>query len=77
MTGCNDRRHSTGSKDTGEVIVNMAVAISALDLYEKCFQQTIKDNITAENIPSISWYKFQFWPKDATAKNSYELYRSF
>ena len=48
----------------------MAVAISALDLYEKSYQQAMKDNIAAENIPSFSWFKFQFWPKDSTTKTA-------
>ena len=30
----------------------------------------MKDNIAAENIPSFSWFKFQFWPKDATTKTA-------
>ena len=48
MTGCDDLRHSSSSNETGEVIVNMAVAISAPDLYEKCCQQAMKDNIAAD-----------------------------
>ena len=49
----------------------MAIAISAPDLYEKCCQQAMKDNIAAENIPSFSWFKFQFLAQKCLNENSY------
>lgn len=42
----------------------MAIAISARDLYKKCQTAALKDNVS--DVPSYSWFKFQFWPKDTT-----------
>ena len=42
LTAVNDRRHSEGFINTGEIVVNMAIAISARDLYEKIKPEGIK-----------------------------------
>ena len=52
--------------ETGEVVVNFAIAISAPDLYKQCSDEAKKSNLTESQIPSFSWFKFQFWPKDTT-----------
>ena len=49
-----------------EVVVNMAIAISARDLYDKIKIEGINQELTEEEIPSLSWFKFQFWSKDCT-----------
>ena len=57
MTEVNDRRHATALMETGDLVVNMALVISAPDLHKK---------LTAKEMPSLSWFKLQFCPKDAT-----------
>ena len=64
LTAVNDCRHRPGFKETGEGIVNMAVAISAPSLYQKWKTEALK-SLSEEEIPSLSWFKFQFWPKDS------------
>ena len=55
MTAVDDRRHTTGSVETGE-------AISAPDFYKKCYQEAEKSGLTAAEMLSLSWFKLQFWP---------------
>ena len=62
MTAVDDRRHATASAKTGEVVVNMALAITASDLYKKCYQEAEKAGLTAEEMLSLSWFKLQFFP---------------
>ena len=66
LTAVDDRRHTQGSTTSGEVVVNMAIAISAHDLYDKCKNAYLKKQLPENEIPSFSWFKFQFWPKDST-----------
>ena len=66
MTAVNDWRHATASMETGDLVVNMALVISAPDLHKKCFQEAEKAGLTAEEMPSLSWFKLQFCPKNAT-----------
>ena len=42
----------------------MAVAISAPDLYKKCKEAAIAPGFREDEIPALSTFKFQFWPKD-------------
>ena len=70
MTAVDDRRHTQGSTLTGEVVVNMAIAISARDLYNQCKESAFSENLTDADIPSFSWFKFQFWPKDCTTHSA-------
>ena len=70
LTAVNDWRHSEGFINTGEVVVNMAIAISARDLYENIKVEGIKQGLTEEEFPSFSWFKFQFWPKDCTTHSA-------
>ena len=70
LTAVNDRHHSEGFINTGEVVVNMAIAISARDLYEKIKVEGIKQGLTKEEFPSFSWFKFKFWPKDCTTHSA-------
>ena len=58
----NDRRHAETTD--GEVVSNMALAISARDLYEQCVKAANERDINEEDIPSLSWFRFQFWPKN-------------
>ena len=62
MTAVDDLRHATASAKTGEVVVNMALAITASDLYKKCYQEAEKAGLTAEEMLSLSWFKLQFFP---------------
>ena len=57
-----DRRHA--AEMDGEVVLNMAFALSARDLYQQCVDQAKKENLLDEQIPSLSWFRFQFWPKN-------------
>ena len=70
MTTVDDRRHATASMKTRDVVVNMTLAISAPDLHKKCCQEAEKAGLTAEEMPSLSWFKLQFWPKDATTHSA-------
>ena len=36
LTAVDDRRHTQGSTTSGDIVVNMAIAISARNLYDKC-----------------------------------------
>ena len=54
-TVVNDRRHADTTPD-GEVNVN----ISARQLYEICVKETKNNSTMEENIPSLSWFRFQF-----------------
>ena len=64
LTTVNDRRHSEMTEN-GNVIINLALALSVRDLYEKCKVYTIEKGVTEENIPSLSWFRFQFWPENS------------
>ena len=71
LTAVNDRCHSE-TTENGNVVVNLALALSVRDLYEKCKVYTIEKGVTEKNIPSLNWFRFQFWPKNscmATAMN--------
>ena len=71
LTAVNDRCHSE-TTENGNVVVNLALALSVRDLYEKCKVYTIEKGVTEKNIPSLNWFRFQFWPKSscmATAMN--------
>lgn len=63
-TAVNDRRHAQSTKD-GDVVVNMSLAVSARHLYELCVKEAKSCDIVEENIPSLSWFRFQFWPKSS------------
>ena len=49
LTAVNDRRHSE-TTENGNVIVNLTLALSVRDLYEKCKVYAIEKGITEENI---------------------------
>ena len=71
LTVVNDCRHSE-TTENWNVVVNLALALSVRDLHEKCKVYAIQKGVTEENILSLSWFKFQFWPKSsymATAMN--------
>ena len=70
LTVVNDRCHAHGSTSSGELVVNMAVAISARDLYEKCKVSYLSKELPESEIPSFSWFEFQFWPKDLTTHSA-------
>ena len=70
LTAVDDRRHTQGSTTSGEVVVNMAIAISTHDLYDKCKNAYLKKQLPENEIPSFSWFKFQFWPKDSTTRTA-------
>ena len=42
LTAVDDRRHTQSSTTSGEVVVNMATAISASDLYDQCKNAYLK-----------------------------------
>ena len=49
----------------------MATALSALDLYRQCNASAKSKGLSEEEIPSFSWFKFQFWPKDMYAQTAF------
>ena len=69
-TVVNDRRHAHSSTSSGEVVVNMLVPVSARDLYEKCKISYLRKELPESEIPSFSWFKFQFWSKDLTTHST-------
>ena len=56
-----DHCHAKVTKD-GNVVSNFALAISVRDLYEQCCNAAKENNLSDDNIPSLSWFSFQFWP---------------
>ena len=42
LTVVDDRRHKQGSITSGDVVMNMAIAISARNLYDKCKNAYLK-----------------------------------
>ena len=64
------RHHYEGSQNSGEVVVNLPIATSARDLYKKITTEALKQNLTESEIPLLSWFKFQFWPKDCTTHSA-------
>ena len=70
MTAVDEWRHATASMEAGGVVVNMAFAISAPDLHKKYCQEAEKGGLTAKEMPSLSWFKLQFWPKGATTNSA-------
>ena len=66
ITAVDDRHHYEGSQNSGQVVVNLPIGTSARDLYEKITTDALKQNMTESDIPLLSWFKFQFGPKDYT-----------
>ena len=64
LTAANDHRPSE-TTENGNAVVNLALALSVRDLYEKSKVYEIEKGVTEENIPSLSWFRFQFWPKSS------------
>ena len=60
LTAADDRSPTT----SGDLVVNMVLAIFTVDLYEKCTKAYLENELPQNEIPSFSWFKFQFWPKD-------------
>ena len=48
----------------GNVVPNFALAISAIYLYLQCCNAANENNLSDDNIPSLSWFRFQFWSKN-------------
>ena len=63
LTAVDESRHSSEEQD-GEVIVDMGMAISARDLHGKCKDAALTEGMQEERIPSLSWFRFQFWPNN-------------
>ena len=58
----NDPSHAEA--ENGEVINNMALTISVRVLYGQCVEAAKASHILDEKIPSRSWFRLQFWPKN-------------
>ena len=58
-----DCRHAQVAKD-GDTVSNLALAISATDLYEQCCKSGKEKGLSDNQLPSLSWFRFQFWPKN-------------
>ena len=59
-TAVDDRRHASSTGD-GDVVVNMALALSYADLYRTCCE-IAKLKEKEIKIPSYEWFLLQFWP---------------
>ena len=70
ITAVDDRCHYEGPQNSGQVVVNLSIATSARDLSEKITTEALKQNLTESEISSLSWFKFQFWPKDCTTHSA-------
>ena len=57
------RRHAQVTKD-GDVVSNLALAISVRDLYEECCKTGRDKGLSDNQLTSLSWFRFQFWPKN-------------
>ena len=55
-----DHRHAQVTKD-GDVVSNLALAISARDLYEQRCKTGREKGLS---LSSLSWFRFQIWPKN-------------
>ena len=55
--------HAQVIKD-GNIVSNFALAISTRYLYEQYCNGAKENNLSDDNIPSLSWLRFQFWPKN-------------
>ena len=64
LAAVDDHHHCTTSQETVDIIVHVSVAISARSLYNKCKETALK-TLKEEDIPSLSWFCFQFWLKDS------------
>lgn len=69
MQAVDDRRHAHSNED-GLIVTNMAVAISAPDLYKKCKDPAIASGFGEDEIPALSTFKFYFWLKDPFTHSS-------
>ena len=63
LTAVDERRNSSEDK-VGDVIVNMGMAISAKDLHGKRKDAALNEGMQEDEIPSLSWFRFQVWPKN-------------
>ena len=76
LTAVDERRHSSEDQD-GDVIVNMAMAISAKDLHGKCKDAALNEGIQEDKIPSLSWFRLQFWPKNQRTHAAFNYTKRF
>ena len=59
-TAVDDRRHSPSSGD-GDIVVNMALALSYADLYRTCVDIASSKDSNIQ-VPTYQWFLLQFWP---------------
>ena len=62
-TSVDERQHAHGTED-GDIVVNLSIAKSARDLFERCKSGALIVRLTKDEMPSLSWFQFQFWPKN-------------
>ena len=62
-TAVDDRRHNNVDEE-GNVVVNMAMALSYRDLYRTCVTKAknAEDADSPIPIPTYTWFLLQFWP---------------
>ena len=58
-----DCQHTQVKKD-GDAVSNLALAISARHLYKQCCKTGREKRLSDNQLPSLSWFRFQFWPKN-------------
>ena len=54
LTAVDDRQHTQDSTTFGDVVVNMVIAISAHDLYDKCKNAYLRKQLPENQIPLFS-----------------------
>ena len=77
ITALDDKYHTQGSTISDDIVVNMAITFSARDLYDICKNANLKKQLPENEIPSFSWFKFQFWPKDSTSHTTINYMGNF
>ncbi|XP_072024864.1 LOW QUALITY PROTEIN: uncharacterized protein [Amphiura filiformis] len=66
-TSVDDRRHDEVIED-GEVVTHMALALSMQDIYRQC--SIAASNEDDVEVPTYSWFRLQFWPKNPTQRSA-------
>ena len=69
-TAVDDRRHNNVDEE-GNLVVNMAMALSYRDLYRTCVTKAKNagDADSPIQIPTYTWFLLQFWPCTRTMSN--------
>ena len=62
-TAVDDRRHDDVTSD-GDIVTHVAMATSMSDMYRQVTEIAREKGLVEEDIPTYSWFRLQFWPKN-------------